>query len=118
MKKPEGYPAAARKITVDLWDSEPGVLCCLLRPHVTSTPIPNLGPRSREWLSDLGIHSLQDLQHVGVVPAFLAAKERYAGVSLNLLWALAAAVEGRDWRSLTLAEKQTLLTTVNNHGQQ
>lgn len=54
----------------------------------------NLGPKSREWLAAIGVHTADDLKRVGAVPAYLALKRARPAVSLNLLYALVGAVEG------------------------
>lgn len=68
----------------------------------------NLGPTSVGWLSEINIHTRQDLEKVGPAAAFRLIKRRQPQASLNLLWALAAALEDRDWRQLSDEEKQRL----------
>ena len=41
--------------------------------------------------------------------SFRLVKQRHPEASLNLLWAIAAGLEHRDWRDLTDQEKQHLL---------
>ena len=75
------------------------------------TPIeslPNLGPISSQWLREVGIHSLADLRKLGPVLAYRMVKQRQSRCSLNLLWALAAGIQGKDWRELSSIEKQRL----------
>jgi TfoX/Sxy family transcriptional regulator of competence genes len=69
-------------------------------------------------LAEAGIESLDELHHLGAVKAYLRAKVlRPKRVSLNLLWALAAGLEDRDWRTLSLDEKASLLHEVRRLGQ-
>ena len=72
----------------------------------------NLGPTSAAWLRDVGISTLRDLEDGGPVFAYLQVKRRNPKVSLNLLWALAAGLQNRDWRELTEAERQRLRSEI------
>jgi DNA transformation protein len=68
----------------------------------------NLGPVSARWLADVGIVSREDLERVGPVAAYALVRRQQAGASLNLLWALEAAVRDVDWRGLTSETKVRL----------
>ena len=64
-------------------------------------------------LAAAGIKSIDELQVLGAVRAYVRVKSfspKFA--SLNLLWALAAGLEDRDWRDLTASEKQVLRREV------
>lgn len=71
--------------------------------------LPNLGPKSGQWLRASGITTIADLERLGSVVAFRIVKQRQPKTSINLLWALAAGLEGKDWRELTEATKKRLL---------
>jgi DNA transformation protein len=61
-------------------------------------------------LAEAGIRTLDELEELGPVKAYLRVKAlRPRSASLNLLWALAAGLEDRDWRDLTAAEKAALV---------
>lgn len=47
-------------------------------------------------------------ERLGPVVAYRLVKQHQAKVSLNLLWAMAAGLEGKDWRVLTEATKNRL----------
>lgn len=69
----------------------------------------NLGPKSAMILAEAGIRTLGELRELGAVRAYLRVKSlRPKSASLNLLWALAAGLEDRDWRELTKNEKDKL----------
>jgi DNA transformation protein len=68
----------------------------------------NLGAVGSVWLREAGIKSIADLRRLGAVEAYRLVRRREPRATLNLLWALAAGLDGRDWRELTLEEKQTL----------
>jgi len=75
------------------------------------TPIENvrnLGPTSAAWLREVEIHTRAELEDFGPVMAFLLVRRRRPDVSLNLLWAIAAGLQDRDWRELTPDEKAKL----------
>jgi DNA transformation protein and related proteins len=64
-------------------------------------------------LAEAGIRTLDELREIGAVRAYLRAKAlRPKSVSLNLLWALAAGLEDRNWRELSANEKSALLAEV------
>ena len=68
----------------------------------------NLGPASAAWLREIGVASLSDLREIGPVAAFRLVQRRQSGVSLNLLWAMAAALADKDWCDLSDDEKSDL----------
>jgi len=72
----------------------------------------NIGPKSAAWLEECGIPFVEDLREVGAVLAFRMVSQSQCGVSINLLWALAAGLQNRDWRDLTNSEKQQLRLSV------
>lgn len=81
--------------------------------------LPNLGPTSSRWLQSAGIQSIDHLRELGAVLAYRIVKQVQPNASLNLLWALAAGLEGRDWRDLSHSEKQSLkqqLDELDGHG--
>lgn len=68
----------------------------------------NLGPQSSQWLREVGIRTIADLQSIGAVGAYRLVKQNRGEASLNLLWALAAGLQGKDWRELEDSEKVKL----------
>jgi hypothetical protein len=70
--------------------------------------LPNLGPTSAAWLRDVKIFTISDLRKLGPVTAYRIVKQSQPQVTLNLLWALAAGLEGKDWRTLSDEEKERL----------
>lgn len=69
----------------------------------------NLGPKSAVMLAEAGIRTVAELRLLGAVKAYRRVK---AKASLNLLWAIAAGLEDRDWRDLDEEEKASLLAQV------
>jgi len=68
----------------------------------------NLGPVSSRWLAAAGIRTRADLQRLGPVLAYRLVKQRQPRASLNLLWALAGAIDDVDWRALSKARRKQL----------
>jgi DNA transformation protein len=68
-----------------------------------------MGPKSRQWLAEIGIYTIQDLRKAGSITTYKLLKEIYPRkISLNLLWGLEAAIRDVDWRALTEADKEEL----------
>ena len=64
-------------------------------------------------LAEAGIQTLEELQELGAVRAYLRVKSlRPKSASLNLLWAIAAGLEERDWRELSKPEREALTAEV------
>jgi DNA transformation protein len=64
-------------------------------------------------LAEAGIRTLDELQALGAVKAYARVKAlQPKGASINLLWAIAAGLEDRDWRELSKAEKDELLSDM------
>ena len=73
----------------------------------------NLGPKSAAMLAHEGIRTLGELRVLGAVKAYVRLKTAFPNrVSLNMLWAIAAGLEDRDWRDLAAEEKSRLLAEV------
>lgn len=83
----------------------PAAVCPIKRRNI----LKNLGPKSRQWLAEIGIYGIRDLRNAGSITTYKMLKERYPKkVSLNLLWGLEAAIRDMDWRELTEIEKDEL----------
>lgn len=76
--------------------------------------LPNLGPKSQQMLIAAGIHSLEDLQHLGAVAAYLRVKRHSGNVSLNLLWALEGAITGLHWQEVARDHRTSLLLALDD----
>ena len=68
----------------------------------------NLGPVSREWLQAVGIHSRADLEAVGAIEAYRRVRLHGFNASLNLLYALEAALRDVPWTALSAETKRQL----------
>jgi DNA transformation protein and related proteins len=75
----------------------------------------NLGARSERVLAEAGIRTIAELRLIGPAKAYVRAKALAPrSVSLNLLWAIAAGLEDRDWRTLAQKEKDSLLAQIRS----
>ncbi len=73
----------------------------------------NLGPRSADYLRTAGIQSVEALQQLGAVAAFLRVKRVEPKASLNLLWALEGALTGLHWRVVAREHRTSLLLALD-----
>lgn len=73
----------------------------------------NLGPKSALMLAEAGIRTIAELRLLGPPKAYKRVMDK---ASLNLLWAIAAGLEDRDWRQLSDDEKASLLAEVRRLG--
>ena len=77
------------------------------------TDLRNIGPRSSDWLNSVGIRTVEDLEEIGIVEAYLRTKKAYPDrVSLNLLYGLQAAMLDIDWKHLPERMKRDLRNQV------
>ena len=75
----------------------------------------NMGPKSREWLASVGVHSLDDVAKLGVVETYRRVKAAYPEkVSLNLLYGLQAALLDLPWNELPPDIKEELKKQVDD----
>ncbi len=68
----------------------------------------NLGPKSGQWLREVGITTIGELERIGPVVAYRLVRQQQKNAGLNLLWALAAGLKDLDWRDLTDEQKDHL----------
>ncbi|NEO87958.1 MAG: TfoX/Sxy family protein [Spirulina sp. SIO3F2] len=72
------------------------------------TKLRNIGPVSRQWLYEIEIYTLADLQQCGSITAYEMIRSQHPKVSINLLWALEGAILDLDWRELSAEQKAML----------
>ncbi|MBR0566892.1 TfoX/Sxy family DNA transformation protein [Azoarcus sp. L1K30] len=77
--------------------------------------MPNLGPKSAAVLAAAGVKSAEHLAALGSVAAFSMAKRSGARVSLNLLWAIEAALCGESWQTVAREHRTSLLLALESH---
>lgn len=77
--------------------------------------LPNLGPKSRQFLHAAGIQSLDQLKRLGAVAAYLQVKQISPAATLNLLWALEGALTGLPWQKVAREHRTRLLMALELH---
>jgi DNA transformation protein len=79
------------------------------------TMLSNLGPASAVMLAEVGIHTIGELRAIGAVKAYVRVRAvRTRGASVNLLWSMAAGLDGRSWQEVSAEEKESLLAEVRS----
>src|SRR5215468_12570707 len=81
---------------------------------VEKDKIRNVGPKSAAWLRQVGVRTQADLERLGPVEAFMKVKRAGFRPSLNLLYALAGAIENCHWADLPDERKAALVTAVES----
>ena len=75
----------------------------------------NIGPKTKQWLASIGVHTLDDVVNLGVVETYKRVKAAYPEkVSLNLLYGLQAALLDLPWNELPPDIKEELKRQVEN----
>jgi len=75
-----------------------------------------LGPRSREQLAAVGIHTLDELRACDAFEVYARIKARWPGASRNLVYALLGAQQGRDWRAIARERRTEVLLRLDALG--
>ena len=74
--------------------------------------IRNVGPKSAAWLRQVGVRTHEDLVRVGIVEAFLKVKRAGFRPSLNLLYAMAGAIDDCHWTDLPDDRRNALVADL------
>lgn len=77
----------------------------------------NIGPVSMKWLRVVGVTSREDLEQLGSVETYRLVKAHGFNVSLNLLYALEAALEDIHWTALSPQTKAKLKAAAKTIGE-
>ena len=81
------------------------------------TSLANVGPKTIGWLKDVGIETVEDLEALGVVEAYVRLKTAFPDkVTLNALWGLQGALLGIPWNQLPEDMKDDLRQQVADAG--
>ncbi len=68
-------------------------------------------------LAEVGIRTVDELREIGAVKAYARVREIHTrGASLNLLWSLAAGLDGRRWNEISPEEKAVLTDELRRLG--
>jgi len=81
--------------------------------HLRIRDLRNLGTKSEQMLSEIGVYTADELRRRGAVEAFCALKRAGIKSSMNTLWALSGALEpwpeGRHWREVARGDARLSL---------
>ena len=72
----------------------------------------NVGGKSAAWLRQVGIRTRSDLETHGAIGAFIKVKKAGFKPSLNLLYALAGALDDCHWQQLGVERREQLLAEL------
>lgn len=78
--------------------------------------LPGFGPKSSQALASIGIHSIQELKSRDLYDVYRQLKEKVPGTSLNFMYGLIAAVEGRNWREVQRLNRTEILLRLDEMG--
>ncbi len=72
-----------------------------------------LGPKSRQWLAEIGITTFEEIERLGSVEVYRRLKaSRPREVSLSMLYGLEAAILDIPWQHLPQDVKDQLRTQI------
>lgn len=75
-----------------------------------------LGPKSEKSLNEICIYTREDLEAIGPVKAFIKLqKECSVKPSLNFLYAMVGAMEGKHWADIAKSERGRLLEELDGY---
>jgi DNA transformation protein and related proteins len=72
----------------------------------------NVGGKSAAWLRQVGIRTREDLEKHGAIGAFIKVKKAGFKPSLNLLYALAGALDDCHWQQLGAERREQLVAEL------
>ena len=75
-----------------------------------------IGPQSGRWLRAIGITTRRDLEQAGPAEAYIRVVASGIAPNLNLLWALAGAVEDMHWTLIPPRQREQLKKQIDAVG--
>ena len=76
------------------------------------TQLKNIGPISTQWLNAIGVYTPDDLREMGAIDCCRILKAQGYPVSLNLAYAIEAALRDIHWTKLPQPIRQQLKTAL------
>ena len=74
----------------------------------------NLGRRSAEMFSSVGVHSPDQIRQLGSAGSYMLVKSAFPNLSLNFMWAVEGFLLDLDWREIPEDRKRALLNQVQS----
>lgn len=78
--------------------------------------LPGLGPKSRDMLARIGIHTAAQLQAADPFAVYASLHASVPGISLNLLYGLIGAIENRPWQDIAREQRTDILLRLDAMG--
>ena len=75
--------------------------------------LPNLGLASEHWINAVGVYTLEQLKQIGPIQVYLRIKQKGFKPSMNLLYAMAGAIEGIHWAKLSPQQRSELILELD-----
>jgi DNA transformation protein and related proteins len=85
----------------------------------STTPVEelkNIGYKTAEWLKEIDIHTLDDLERAGIAEVYGRLKEKGHPVSVNLAYALQGAILNIHWSGVPSELREELRVMVGEIG--
>jgi hypothetical protein len=79
---------------------------------MTAVKMRNIGPKSAAWLRQVGLRTLEDLNAVGTVEAFMRVKRAGFKPGLNLLYAIEGALRDCHWQEVPEERRHELVSAA------
>ena len=76
----------------------------------------NLGPKSAQALERVGVHTVEQLQQADAFELYVRLRATWPATSLNMLYALIGAQEGRPWQEIQRERRTELLLRLDDMG--
>jgi DNA transformation protein and related proteins len=78
--------------------------------------LPGLGPKSRDMLARIGIHTAAQLQAADPYAIYARLHASGPGISLNMLYGLIGAIENRPWQDVAREQRTDILLRLDAMG--
>ena len=78
--------------------------------------LPGLGPASRQWLGQIGIHTATQLRAADPYTTYAQLKACNPRVGLNMLYALIGAIDGLPWKQIARERRTEILLRLDDMG--
>ncbi|NVJ97921.1 MAG: TfoX/Sxy family DNA transformation protein [Alphaproteobacteria bacterium] len=75
-----------------------------------------LGPKSKDTLNAIGIHTVGELKNAGVIDTYLRIKQAGFPASLNFVWAMYAGLMGVDFHRVPSEFKEAVKAEIKRAG--
>lgn len=72
------------------------------------TDLPGIGPKAAQQLRAVGINNEHELRELGAIATYVRLQSLTPKPSLNFLYALVGALEGRRWQEVARSDKTHL----------